>query len=152
MKKPKAKKFIYIQDGGTYSNEVLIGVGVTAEDIIRYVKRNGLNFSNDFPRKLRASFNNEARANAAGRTLFNEGRSILWLPEWRKDWEHFETLLHECWHLVHRTLVVNKSMEMEDEAQAYQLEYWFHNIRLRLEKQYATTKRGLRKKKRKGSR
>jgi hypothetical protein len=141
LKKPKGKKFFYIQDGGTYSNEVLVGVGVNAEDIIRYVKRNGLNFSDSFPRKLRTSFNNEARTNASGRTLFDEGRSILWLPEWRRDWEHYETLMHEVWHLVHRTLVVNKSMEMEDEAQAYQLEYWFHNIREKLEKRYDARKK-----------
>jgi len=140
LKKPKVKKFIYIQDGGTYSNEVLIGVSVTTEDIIRYVKRNGLNFSDGFLRKLRASFNNEACANASGRTIFDEGRSILWLPAWRQDWDHFETLMHECWHLVHRTLLVNKGMEMEDEAQAYQLEYWFHHIRENLEKRYGVPK------------
>ena len=45
---------MYIQDGGTYSNEVLVAVGVTVEDIIRYTK--GFNFSQDFPQRLRATF------------------------------------------------------------------------------------------------
>jgi len=149
LKKPKIKKLLYIQDGGTYSNEVLVTVGTTADDIIKYVTRNGFKFSANFADSLQASFTNEERVKASGLTMFDEGRAILWLPEWRKDWEHFETLLHECWHLVHRTLLVNKCMKMEDEAQAYQLEYWFHNIRLKLEKHYdSKPKRRLRSKKR----
>jgi hypothetical protein len=147
-KPKKSKKLFFIQDGGTYANEVLVTVGTDAEDIIRYIKSHGLNFSEDFPRLLRAS---PMKKNAAGRTIFDEGRSILWLPEWDQDWEHYETLLHECWHLVHRVLVVNKCMDMEDEAQAYQLEYWFHFIRERLDKHYATKHR-LRKPKRKNAR
>ena len=147
-KTKKVKKLFFIQDGGTYSNEILLTVGTDTEDIIRYRKSHNLNFSEDFARKLRAS---PEMPNAAGRTMFDGGRSILWLPDWGQDWEHYETLLHECWHLVHRALVVNKCMDMEDEAQAYQLEYWFHNLRERLDKHYAT-KRGLRKPKRKNAR
>ena len=148
MKKPK--KFMYIQDGGTYSNEVLVAVGVTVEDIIRYTK--GFNFSQDFPQRLRATFADKDIKSSSGRTLFDEGRSILYLPEWSNCWEDYVTLLHECWHLVHRTLIVRKHMDMEDEAQAYQLEYWFHHIRVRLEKHYANPKRRLHKAKRKSSR
>lgn len=139
MKKIKPKKFMYIQDGGTYTNEVLVAVDVTVEDILRFTK--GLNFSEDFPRRLRATFENKDIKDAAGRTLFDQGRSILYLCHWENTWEDYETLLHECWHLVHHTLVVNKHMGMEDEAQAYQLEYWFHNIRERLDAHYGKAKR-----------
>ena len=85
MKKPK--KFMYIQDGGTYSNEVLVAVGVTVEDIIRYTK--GFDFSQDFPQHLRATFADKDIKSASGRTLFDEGRSILYLPEWSNCWEDY---------------------------------------------------------------
>jgi hypothetical protein len=125
----KGKKFAFIQDWGTYTNETLVIIGMDAEDMLRYVKQNGLNFSSGFSEKLRRAFKD---TNASGRCVFDEGRSILWLPSWSNTWEDYDTLIHEIVHLIYRCLCCNKNMGDEDEAQAYQTEYLFRKIRLRL--------------------
>lgn len=60
---------------------------------------------------------------------FYESKSVLWFREWKNDWEHWDTLLHECYHLIHTILHKDKNMAKDDEGCAYQLEYLFRNIR-----------------------
>jgi len=127
LKKPK--KFAFLQDWGTYGNETLVIVGMDAEEIIKHIQRKGFNFTAGFPASLRRVFK---ATSVSARCVFEEGRSILWLPSWKDDWENWETLMHEIVHLIHRCLCINKHMDEEDEAQAYQMEYLFRAIRIEL--------------------
>lgn len=146
------KKFAFVQDWGTYSNETLVIVGMNAEEILAHADKRNLAFSGDFPKQLRRIFKKEAASSTSGRCLFDEGRSLLWLPSWKNDWENWETLMHEIVHLIHRCLCINKCMGEEDEAQAYQMEYLFHNLRLELGRRTIGRKNKLRAKKQKRSR
>lgn len=128
----KSKKFAFIQGWGTYSNETLVVVGMGAEEIINYLHKNDFSFSSDFTEQLRQSFKDDEDDPPSGRCVFDEGRSMLWLPSWKDDWENWETLMHEIVHLIHRGLCINKFMSKEDEAQAYQMEYLFRNLRTEL--------------------
>jgi hypothetical protein len=130
VKKPR--KFVYFQDWGSYSNETLVVVGMTCKETLSYIKRNDLQFSEGFPNKLENFFESEKGAGCAGACVFDQGRSLLYFPRWYNCWDNWETLLHECYHLVYRICMKNKGMENEDEAIAYQLEYLFRNIRLKL--------------------
>lgn len=138
----KSKKFAFVQGWGTYSNETLVVVGMGAEEIIHYVHKNDFSFSSDFAEQLRQSFKDDEDGPPSGRCVFDEGRSMLWLPSWKDDWENWETLMHEIVHLIHRVLCINKFMSKEDEAQAYQMEYLFRNLRTELHRRtYALHKK-----------
>jgi hypothetical protein len=128
----KSKKFAYCQDWGTYSNETLVTVGMNCTEMLAYIKRNRFQFSETFPAKLKSFFDDEKGKSCAGACIFDDGRSILYFPSWYNCWDNWETLLHECYHLVFRICMRNKGMGDEDEAIAYQLEYLFRNIRLKL--------------------
>jgi hypothetical protein len=69
-----------------------------------------------------------------------KGRTLLYLPEWKYDTEHLDTLVHETNHLIHYMLVKRKQMEDEVEAQAYQQAYLFSSILTRLNSKFGGRK------------
>jgi hypothetical protein len=112
----------FIQDWGTLPNETLVVVGLTYERIVEEMK------SNDFHEDVIKAFSKaKPRSGANAWCWFEEGRSLLWIEDWRTDLDHLTTLVHETNHLVFQ-VARDKGAEEEMEFQAYQQEYLFENI------------------------
>jgi hypothetical protein len=124
-------KAAFIQDWGSYTNQTFVSVGMPINDTIRAMGR--LNVSqpliNNFKRTMI-----QMRSDLLGVTWHNSGCTVLWLPDWKNDWEHWYTLIHETHHLVQHVLVTTNRMYDEADALAYQQEYLFRHIRERLQK------------------
>ena len=124
-------KKIFIQNWGTYQNETLVCIGVNIKEIKYYCMRNKLIFNNNVLHTLEKNINKTL----LGFVLVNDdGTSFLWLKEFKNKWKYYETLMHELHHLVF-IIFGNKLMESEMEAQAYQFEYLFREIRKNLTKE-----------------
>lgn len=128
------KKQYFIQSWGSYSNETFVCVGTTHDEIVKAMKK--LKLSKDVIRE----FDKEKKEHDEkwltddnnGMMWFNDGRSVLWFKDWKHDWGHIDTLIHECYHAVHNILHKQKNMKDEEEACAYQLEYLVRSIRRKL--------------------
>ena len=136
MKKPK--KFCFIQNWGTYSNDTFVCVGMNHDEIIRAMKKLKVK------KNITTAFEQEREEhnihwlvpkNHSAVLWFNSGASVLWFPDWKRNWGHISTLIHELYHAVHRILHKDKKMADEDEACAYQLEFLFKEIRRKLDKE-----------------
>lgn len=134
--KKLAKKYTYIQDSGSYSNEIIVTVGTETDEILAWMKKN------DIARFIQESFAEEHLDNkwlhdgSLGKVWHNNGRAILWLKDWGLTWHEVDVLIHECMHLVQFLIVDGKGMQGENEAQAYQLEYYIKSIRERLNSKF----------------
>lgn len=136
IKKPvKLKKFAFIQGWGTYSNETFVAVNMDFKQICFKMKSMKVNkeFVLDFASNKDSIGSFMTKDNNA-MCWFSDGRSVLWFREWVDDWGHYDTLLHECYHLVHNILHKAKNMANDDEGSAYQLEYLFRELRRELHK------------------
>lgn len=58
--------------------------------------------------------------------------SLLWLPHWKKDLEHYKILAHELVHAVMFVMPKFLDVHEEKEAIAYQHSYLFENIAKKL--------------------
>ncbi len=126
----KIPKIAYIQTWGTYDDEMLVTVGMNFDEIVKEMKRLKITkeVSGDFiARKL--EFLDMIESTSAHLWVFTNGQTLLYFPNWKHDWEHWDTLLHEICHAVHHTLGKHKRMMYEDEAKAYQIEFLFREIR-----------------------
>lgn len=133
--KKKNKKYAYIQNWGTYSNQTAVCVGMSRQEIVNYLRRikspaemavRFLERTADFDKHIR---NN---SDTISKVFYDEGRSILSFADWKNDWQHWDYLVHEITHLVHNILGHYKNMMDEDEARAYQTEFLFIEIRRKL--------------------
>lgn len=120
----KTKK-IFVQNWGTYQNDTLVCIGVTFEEICKYCHKKLFIAPNpEIEKTIKEGY--------PAQTYVNEDHSsILWMRKFKNNWQSFEILLHEIHHLVYNIFGL-KGMEKEKEAQAYQFEYLFHNIRRKL--------------------
>lgn len=138
LRKKKSQKAYFIQDWGSYSNETLVVVAMNGDEILSAMKR--LKIKKDVIDKFKEEKVTLDRSwfvnNNCAMCWIYEGRTILWLRDWKEDWDHYETLLHECFHLIHNVLQVNKNMANEDEGCAYELEFLFRSMRRKLYKKF----------------
>jgi hypothetical protein len=89
---------LVIQDWGTYSNQTLVCIGLSFDEITRRLKRFGKAGTIDW---LNEETTIRDRIKCASASVwFEEGRSVLWLKAWANAWEHFDTLNHETVHLI----------------------------------------------------
>lgn len=142
MKKSKTKqrKFSYLQEWGSYTNQTYIAIGMNHNEIVKDMKRR------NFGAHIIKIFNDQKKENDdrwfnpqvgnTGVCWFHDGKSLLWLPHWKNDWEHWDTIVHEISHLIFEVMCKGKNMTVETEAQAYQLEYLFRAIRRKLWKRF----------------
>lgn len=121
-------KFKFIQDWGSYQNDTLVYVGYGKEEIKKDLQKyqdSATVISNletvDFD-------------GFRGLVITDRAKTLLVLSKWDGGWEYLEVLIHEIHHLVYMVMVKNKMMEDEMEAQAYQQEYMFRQIRQKLNK------------------
>lgn len=131
----KIKKFAYIQNWGTYDQETLVCVGMSPEEILAYAKKHKFNkqtiknFENEIP-KL-----NKLYQGGCAITCVSGNTTCLILRNYEDTWSYWETLMHECYHLVYHVFGRNL-MSTEEEAFAYQLEFMFRSIRRKLQNKF----------------
>lgn len=136
-KKKQSKSVIFIQSYGTYSNEMLVLVGVQdKKDIYKFCKKNKVKF--EFTKWVLNDFNDwKASIIKRHTALFccNEDIQgvVVMLRPFEDTWEYWENLIHELHHAVQH-MAKKRMMFEEAEAQAYLLEFLFHNIRRKLQK------------------
>src|SRR3990167_10220766 len=115
MKKP----IIFVQDCGTYTDEILVCIGASKKQILAYCKKEGVkkNFT-DWISTDEAIFDVLKKSKAA--YAWNDGvqGTILLLKSYEDTWDFWETLLHELHHMVH-VFSRRKIMQEEMEGQAY---------------------------------
>lgn len=124
------KKFSFVQDWGTYPNETFVVVGLAHKEILAAMRRR------KFKKDAISAFAETGRPNkdeTASAFAWYRGPSVLWFPEWQIDLAHYANLVHETNHLVFDA-ARDKGMRYEPEAQAYQQEYLFSNIVVKLNK------------------
>lgn len=130
--KKKPKPIMFVQDFGTYTNEILVLCGVTdKKELLKYLKKVKAKFEfskwvledfdgwkKDIEKKHLAQFcfNNEIQG------------GVLMLRPMEDCWNYWEVLMHEVHHIV-QNLAKQKGMFEELEAQAYLFEYLFKSIR-----------------------
>lgn len=122
-------KKIFIQDWGTYSNETLVCINVSFDEIVKWTIKNKYKVPVliQEPEETR-----ECIKEAPGFVVIgSDHTSLLWMKEFRDKWEFYETLMHEVHHLVHG-IFSHKRMLHEKDANAYQFEYLFREIRRKL--------------------
>ena len=132
MPKKSPKKFCYLQNWGSFEHETFVVVGMSLKEILRYMVRHA--FCEDTIESFEACARNSILTSAL--VWRKDGRTVLWFPDWKDDWYHWSTLVHETHHLVNGVLAEHSDMIDEPEAQAYQQEYLFNSIRKRLSKAY----------------
>lgn len=129
---PKLKKIHFMQNWGSYSNQTFVCVDLTRAEIILALT-NKYKSGPTIAAKAVENVTDDMFATCAGFVTRNEGRTLLWLKEWQNNWDCHETLMHECLHLIQGVFMEGKGMQDEHEAQAYQLEFLFRSIRLKLD-------------------
>lgn len=140
-------KFWYIQDWGTYDVQTLVCVGYSIPEITKIVNRIKIK------QEARNAWNADMRSTEAfmaeksGGVWRSKGYTVLYLPVFEDAWNIYETLMHECLHLVVYQLgqckmFINMSDgTIEEEGLAYQQEYLFRAIRRKLQNHFMETKR-----------
>lgn len=135
-KKKKLVKLCFIQDWGTFTMQTLVCIGMTYNEIVAEMKKRDLNGIKDFIKENEdeKDYFDIGNNHQSGMFWHCENRSVLWLEEFKDDWNFYETLMHEVHHAVQCLLADRKSMSEEIEALAYQQEFLFHNIRRTIQK------------------
>lgn len=127
-KRRKPFKHIYLQSWGTYSDETVVAVGASHEDILAWAKKIKakpwiIKEIEEGKKKLEEYMD--------GRGCFIEmtgptGRAtILWLRKWDRSLEDVSVLVHELSHAIDLVLVKALCMGDETEAKAYQLQFLY---------------------------
>lgn len=124
MKKSKFK-ILFFQDWGTFSNETLVCVGASKQEILAYMKANRFKIEliEKFERKTGPKESSEAFTWSPEGT----GCTLLWIRYWNGDADDLDTLVHETNHLVY-DIARDKGFRDEPEIQAYQQAYLFSGI------------------------
>src|SRR5690349_16688405 len=127
-RKASKHKLHFIQGCGTYTNQILVCVGYKAAEITALMKRLKLDkgavaeFEKDHQETDRFFGGTHS-----GACWVNDGRVVMWFPEFRDDWDFWECLIHETNHVVFHIAKL-KNMQDETEGQAYLQEYLFRRI------------------------
>lgn len=144
-KKKKRTRFWYIQDWGIYVSHTPIFVGYTEREALKVMK------GNNFVPKMVELFEKDIEPedyskNKAGFIWHKDGYTALFLTEFDGSWYSYDSLMHECMHLVLCQLGEwmhfitydedRKAIEIEQEGIAYAHEFLFRSIRRRLQKAF----------------
>lgn len=140
------KKFWYIQDWGTYSNQTAVFIGYTESEALTVMKK--AKFDKDTVARFEKDIFTDANfvATVSGFVWHDTQtpRTMLFMPEFKDTWISYETLMHECVHLTLNGLVKERRFvdfiggrhHLEQEGIAYQVEYLFRSVRKRLQKEF----------------
>jgi len=132
----KIKKTIFVHTIEIFSQQILICVGLRAEEIKKWADKNSKNLkeilqTDDNFKKLQEI----SLASGFVVKFSKDGLSyyILWLKEYENHWDHLDVLNHEIVHLRQFTFL-GKNIENEIEFEAYFQESVFKSIRTALSK------------------
>lgn len=128
----KTKKHWFILDWGTYTNQTFFSVGYTPSEILKILKKKKW-VNKEFVDAITEDLDllNDTTGKFSAFVWHKKGASIFWVPFFEDDWKFWDTIVHETHHLV-RFMSDDKMMLDEEEAQAYQQEYFFRTIRRKL--------------------
>jgi hypothetical protein len=133
IKKPK----IFVQECGTYSNEILVLCGASKMDTFRFLKKIKAKVS--FTKWVLEDFddwNKKVSGENDGMFCYNTecaGTVLVLKPiKGDGDWKYWETLMHEVHHIVF-WLSEQKAFKGETENQAYLFDHLFRNIRRKIQ-------------------
>lgn len=136
IKVAKLKKGAFYQGWGTYTNETVVAVNMTHDEITTWLKHN------EARKGIISEWEKGKEENE--KLLYKEfsgmvwmddttGATVLWMKEWKNEWKCFEVFVHELRHLVDGVFRSSKMLD-EPEACAYQTEFLFREIRKKLQK------------------
>lgn len=137
------KKFFYVQEWGSYTNQTLVCVGMTANEIVSASKKlkSDKEFIDFLDKDIRDEVDKLQIDGSNGMFTEKNGASLLWLKVWENTWKSTGVLIHELSHAIYMILDKSKGMMDEVEAKAYQQEYLFHQIRSKLDNHFFPKKR-----------
>lgn len=124
---------IFIQDYGTYFNEMLVLVGkIDKKKLLRFLKKEKVKF--EVAKWILENFDDWNDDEAKGKFCFNKKLpvTVMVLRKVEDTWIYWEILMHECHHAVH-FIAETKCMYDEPEAQAYLFDYLFRSLRRKLD-------------------
>lgn len=143
---PTPKKFWYLQGWGTYPNQTLIFIGYTEPEALAVMEKEKMDKETTAHFKKDIFTDQNFVATVAGFVWHDTDTSctIMFLPKFEDKWASYETLMHECIHLVLNALVKERRFvdfvggrhHLEQEGIAYQVEFLFRSIRQKLQKEY----------------
>jgi len=124
----KPKKKLFVIDNGSYDDKIIVSVGGTWEEVNRlYKKVYGLGRKWDMYMD-KEDFDGDQAA------FFDYDCNVLWLRDWKDNRYWNDVLRHECHHVCHYTLGIQRAMFKEPEALAYHQDYLVDTIRKLLNK------------------
>ena len=139
-RRKKPTKLWFIQDWGSYSAKTPVFIGYSIPEITKVIKR--LNIKEKVKELWIQDHNmtSDIFANKSGGIWKNSGFTLLFLPKLEDTWDLYETILHECFHLViyqlgqQRMFINDTTKTIEEEGLAYQIEFLFREIRRKIQK------------------
>lgn len=128
----KNKPFIYIQDVDIYNTDIIVSVDLDKKTLKRFLDKQKIKKA---LKKELLEDDNIFQVPQGMAIRFESGGYMLLLVDYKDKWEFWETLMHECSHIVD-FMAQQRSFVFETEARAYLHEYLFRNIRRRIYKNY----------------
>ncbi len=131
MKKPK----IFIQQCGSYTNEVLVICGASKNETFLFLKK--VRAIKAFAKWVLEDYDEwheKLKKNTSGMFCYNDkvmGYVMVLRPH-KDNWNYWETLMHEVHHLVLHTAKMKGFLE-EPENNAYLFDFLFRNLRRKLQ-------------------
>ena len=139
----KRTKFWYIQDCGTYKAEIPVFVGYSESEITAIIKK-----QKSWKKEAVSAWVEEHTDGKEDTTMIGklgwcwihqDGWLVFSLGKFEDTWDDYETILHECFHIVIAILGISKMFinhsrgVIEEEGMAYLQEYLFRGIRKKLQ-------------------
>jgi len=134
MNKIIPHKKIFVQDCSIFKNDILVVVGLSCDDILRYSRKIAKKYIIDVLEENKNEITKLINNSHLGFYYYEDlnGASILWLRKYNKnDWQDLECLMHELYHAVD-FISDQKGFEKEIEAKAFLFEWLFRQIRIKL--------------------
>lgn len=129
--KRSSKPLLFVQNHGTLSNETLVAIGATGDEMVAYLKR--IKANKGMIEWVRTWKDSKPSPTGWVRTESEKGWTVLWLRAYEDTWDYWEVMIHELSHLMDFVMNDQKSMQGETEARAYQAEYLFRSIRRKIQ-------------------
>ena len=132
MKKKLKQNQLFIQNFGTYTDEILVMIGLhEKKELLRFMKKHRVKV--DIAKWILENYDEWKKEEHQGMFAWNDEirAKILILRSPADAWDYWEVLMHEIHHVVFHT-AKQKSLTEETEAQAYLFEYLFHHIRKKI--------------------
>jgi len=121
-------KRLFIINCGTYPNEVLVAIDSNYNEIVSFLKKKKLSLEG-FEKNKKIIEKNCAYQGSV--MMFKNGYLLLQIKKYRNSWDWYEVLIHEVCHVT-QYIFENREIK-DDEAFAYQLEYLFKTVRMRVQ-------------------